>query len=221
MGWLRAALALAWALSGGLMSGGATAGPVDDLVLAAELNNGREVTTLLVRGVDPNAVDARGRKALEVALREDSGRALDSLLDHPASDVNAANATGETPLMLAAIKGRLDWVQKLVRRGARIHKEGWTPLHYACSGPDNGVALWLLGQGAELEARSPNGSTPLMMAARYGAMDLAEALLAAGADATLRNDQGLSALEFAKAAGRNKLAKQLLQIQQSRLSKAP
>lgn len=210
-------LCLGWALT----AGAAQAGPADDLVLAAELDNGREVMRLLVRGVDPNGADGRGRKALEVALREGSGRALDSLLSHPSSDVNAANAAGETPLMLAAIRGRLDWVQKLVRRGAQIHKEGWTPLHYACSGPDNGVALWLLSQGAELEARSPNGSTPLMLASRYGAMDLAEALLTAGADPTQRNDQGLSPLEFAQAAGRNKLVQTLRQGQQSRAGKLP
>jgi len=217
MGRYAAWLCLGLALAAGL----AQAGPADDLVLAAELDNGREVMRLLLRGVDPNAADSRGRKALEVALREDSGRALDSLLSHPGSDVNAANAAGETPLMLAAIRGRLDWVQKLVRRGAQIHKEGWTPLHYACSGPDNGVALWLLSQGAELEARSPNGSTPLMLASRYGAMDLAESLLEAGADPTLRNEQGLSALEFAQAAGRNKLVQRLRQGQQSRAGKLP
>ncbi|OYU27424.1 MAG: hypothetical protein CFE41_11510 [Burkholderiales bacterium PBB2] len=199
----------------------ARAAPIDDLVLAAELDNGREITTLLVRGVDPNARDGRGRNALEVALREGSSRALDSLLSHPGTDVNRANAAGETPLMLAAIKGRLDWAKKLVARGAQINKEGWTPLHYACSGPDNGVALWLLSQGALLDARSPNGSTPLMMASRYGAMDLAEALLAAGADPSLRNAQELSALEFARAAERNKLVAALQKALQRVAPKAP
>lgn len=199
----------------------ARAAPIDDLVLAAELDNGREIITLLVRGVDPNGSDGRGRNALEVALREGSSRALDSLLSHPGTDVNRANAAGETPLMLAAIKGRLDWAKKLVARGAQVNKDGWTPLHYACSGPDNGVALWLLSQGAVLDARSPNGSTPLMMASRYGAMDLAEALLAAGADPSLRNAQELSALDFARAADRRKLMASLQAALKAAASKNP
>jgi ankyrin repeat protein len=96
-------------------------------------------------------------------------------------------------------------VQLLVKRGAKINRSGWTPLHYACSGPDNGVALWLIAQGADINARSPNGTTPLMMSVRYGPVDLAEDLLKAGADRMLRNEQHLDAADFALAAGRDQL----------------
>jgi uncharacterized protein len=185
------------------------AGPVDELTAAAERNNGSGVLTLLLRGVDPNAADSKGRTALNIALREESDKALDSLLAYPQLDLNAANANGETPLMLAALKGRLEWVQLLVKRGARINRDGWTPLHYACSGPDNGVALWLIAQGADINARSPNGTTPLMMSARYGPADLAEDLLKAGADRLLRNEQALDAADFASAAGRHRLLRLL------------
>lgn len=181
------------------------AGPVDELTIAAERNNGSGVLTLLLRGVDPNAADSNGRTALNVALREESDKAFNSLLAYPQLDVNAGNANGETPLMMAALKGRLEWVQLLVKRGAKINRSGWTPLHYACSGPDNGVALWLIAQGADINARSPNGTTPLMMSVRYGPVDLAEDLLKAGADRLLRNEQHLDAADFALAAGRDRL----------------
>ena len=181
------------------------AGPVDELTIAAERNNGSGVLTLLLRGVDPNAADSNGRTALNVALREESDKAFNSLLAYPQLDVNTANANGETPLMMAALKGRLEWVQLLVKRGAKINRGGWTPLHYACSGPDNGVALWLIAQGADINARSPNGTTPLMMSVRYGPVDLAEDLLKAGADRLLRNEQHLDAADFALAAGRDQL----------------
>ena len=110
---------------------------------------------------------------------------------------------------LAALRGRLDWVQALRQRGAEINRPGWTPLHYACSGPDEGVVDWLLLQGAEIDARSPNGSTPLMLAAGYGGISSAERLLKAGADARLRNEQGQTAADFAERAGRDRLARQL------------
>jgi len=195
-----------------LLSGGALvrAAPIDDLTKAAELDNGREVLALLLKGVDPNAVDARGRTALQLALREDSDKALASLLSDPRVDVLSPNDKGETPLMLAAIKGKLDVVKQLVARGARINQPGWTPLHYACSGPDDGVSAWLLKQGAEINARSPNGTTPLMMAARYGTPTSAEILLKAGADTALKNEQGLSAIDFAKAAGRDLLVDEIV-----------
>ncbi len=195
-----------------LLASNCWATPIDDLVLAAELNDGYTVSKLLQRGVDPNMPDARDRKALSIALREESDKALDSLLAHPTLDINAANANGETALMLAAIKGKLDWVQKIVKKGAPINTEGWSPLHYACSGPDNGVSAWLLSQGANINARSPNGSTPLMMAARYGALDSPAVLLKAGADVNLLNDKGLSAADFAATAGRDELRAKLLKL---------
>lgn len=194
----------------------AHAAPIDDLVIAAELNDGRTVLSLLLKGVDPNQPDGRGRKALFVAAKEDSQRALESLLSSPQTRVDETNAQGETPLMIAAIRGSLPAVQALVKRGAAINRPGWTPLHYACSGPDNGVAAFLIAQGAELNARSENGTTPLMMAARYGNGDLVPLLLKAGAEPRAANEQELTAADFAERGGRDVLAKQLRRVIQER-----
>jgi ankyrin repeat protein len=194
----------------------AQAAPIDDLVIAAELNEPRAVLSLLLSGVDPNQPDSRGRKALFVALRENSLHALDSLLSSPQTQVDVPNEKGETPLMIAAIRGSLPAAQALVKRGAAINREGWTPLHYACSGPDNGVAAWLIAQGAEINARSENGTTPLMMAARYGNGDLVPVLLKAGAEPRAANEQELTAADFAQRGGRDVMAKELRRIIQER-----
>lgn len=187
----------------------AQAAPIDDFVMAAELNDPRVIAELLQKGIDPNLTDARGRTALFTAVREGSQRALEALLAAPGLDVNAANASGETPLMIAAIRGALPAAQVLVKRGAAVNREGWTPLHYACSGPDNGVAAFLIAQGAELNARSENGTTPLMMAARYGNGELAPMLLKAGAEPRAANEQGLTAADFAQRGGRDRMAAEL------------
>lgn len=204
-----AALAVLWA-------GAARAAPIDDMVIAAELNDGRTILSLLLKGVDPNQPDSRGRKALFIAAKEESLRALDSLLTSPQTQVDEANAQGETPLMIAAIRGSLPAVRALVKRGAAVNRPGWTPLHYACSGPDNGVAAFLIAQGAELNARSENGTTPLMMAARYGSGDLVPLLLKAGAEPRAANEQELTAADFADRGGRDMMAKELRRVIQQR-----
>ncbi|MFN3861115.1 MAG: ankyrin repeat domain-containing protein [Roseateles sp.] len=197
-------------------AGLAQAVSVDDFVKAAEFNDPRLIQQQLQQGIDPNLADSRGRTALFTAVREGSQRALEALLASPKVDVNAVNADGETPLMLAAIRGALPAVQALVKRGAAVNRRGWTPLHYACSGPDNGVAAFLIAHGAELNARSENGTTPLMMAARYGNGDLVPLLLKAGAEPRAANEQELTAADFAQRAGRDAMAKELRRAMQER-----
>ena len=209
-------LLAAWTLAAAATLAQAQATPVDDLVMAAEMNEPRAVIALLLKGVDPNLADSRGRTALFTAVREGSQRALDSLLVAPQLRIDAVNANGETPLMIAAIRGSLPAVQALVKRGAAVNREGWTPLHYACSGPDNGVAAFLIAQGADLNARSDNGTTPLMMAARYGSGDLVPLLLKAGAEPRAANEQELTAADFAARGGRDVMAKELRRVIQER-----
>ena len=127
----------------------------------------------------------------------------------PKTDVNLANGNGETPLMLAAIKGRLDLVKLLIARGAYVNREGWTPLHYAASNGQPGqlpIIRLLLEQYAFINARSPNDSTPLMMAAGYGSPEAVKLLIDEGAFLDVKNQQGMTALDFASRTNRVDIA---------------
>lgn len=186
-----------------------SAGPREDLFKAVEIDAPHMIRSLVADGIDPNQRDDRGDVALYVALRNDALQAAEALLAHPRIDVDAVNATGETPLMMAALRGRADWVARLIERGAQVNRTGWTPLHYAASSGSPPTVKLLLDRGAAIDARSPNGTTPLMMAARYGAIDAADLLLAKGADPALRNERQLTAADFAAGAGREALAQRL------------
>jgi uncharacterized protein len=188
---------------------GASAGAFDDFFRAVRTDDALTVAQLLDRGFDPNAHEESGQSALGLAVRERADHVVDALLKHPQLQLNAQNRVGETALMLAALQGRLDLVRRLLDRGASVAQEGWTPLHYAASGPDAQVVALLLERGAAIEARSPNGTTALMMAARYGNEQSVAVLLEHKADTQTRNDRGMNAADFARSVGREALAKRL------------
>ena len=99
----------------------------------------------------------------------------------------------------------------LLDHGAKVNQPGWSPLHYAATGPEPKVVQLLIERGADLNALSPNGTTPLMMAAQYGSEGSVDLLLARGADRSLRNDKGLRAADFARLSGREALVRRLAQ----------
>lgn len=183
-----------------------------DFFTAVTRDHYRDVMTQLLRGFNPNTPDERGRTGLTLAMRQESWRVVDTLLSAPGIDLNLANKQGETPLMLAAIKGNLEMVKKLAERGADINREGWAPLHYAASaGLEQSVPItaYLLEHSAYIDAASPNGTTPLMMAAQYSSEDVVKLLIQEGADVTLRNQQGQTAVDFARRSERDFMVKLL------------
>ncbi len=187
----------------------AHAGSYDDFFVAVIRDDPGTLKSLIERGFDANSIDAKGQPAANLAIQRDSGRAFEVLIATPSLDVNLLNTAGESALMLAAIKGQFEWCERLLQRGAKVNQSGWTPLHYAASGPNPRIVELLLAKGAEIDARSPNGSTPLMMAARYGSEESVRLLLQRGADTKPRNERNVDAAEFARLAGRARLAEQL------------
>jgi ankyrin repeat protein len=185
-------------------------GSYDDYFYAIENDDHRVVAGLLARGFDPNTRDERGQAGLFLALREGSLQVAEVLASHPQLQLDASNASGETPLMMAALRGNLDWCRRMLDRGAKADfHSGWTPLHYAATGPDHRVVQLLLDRGAAIDALSPERRTPLMMAALYGSETSVGLLLSRGANAALRDAHGRRAADLARGAGRDKLADRL------------
>lgn len=201
--------ALLGLLTGYAVAERARAGSYDDFFLGIELDRPGIVAPLLARGFDVNARSPEGQHGLYLALRENADAVAELLLARPDLDANAGNVAGETLLMMAALRGRLAAMRQLITRGARVDKEGWTPLHYAASGSEPRAVELLLEQGAAIDARAPNGNTPLMMAAGFGSIDAADLLARRGADVALQNKAGLRASDYARRVDRDELAQRL------------
>ena len=176
-----------------------TADQIAEFSRAARLDDPGRVRALLISGVSPNTVDAKGEPMLVIAIRDKSALVTELLLNQKSIDVDLSNLNGETPLMMASIQGNLPVVKKLVlQKKAKIDHIGWTPLHYACSKGQLEVAQFLVANDADVNSQSLNGTTPLMMAAQSGNESLIKLLLDNGADLQLRNTLGLSAIDIAE-----------------------
>jgi len=213
----RAAAAIVASAALMLLAGPAAAREVDaeaDQVAffrAVQIDDDRTVKAVLARGLDPNLHDPeRGETGLIIAMRNDAMRVAKLLLAQPGLKVDEQSPNGNTALMMAALQKNKPAVLALLEKGAQVNRPGWTALHYAAAAGDLDIMKLLLERHAYIDAASPTGTTPLMLAAREGQEDAVRLLLEDGADATLKDRAWReNAAEFAVHAQKPWIAKQI------------
>ncbi len=173
------------------------AGSYDDFIAAVTFDQPATIERLLLRGFDPNTVSEKGIPGILLALQSESPKSAMVLAKHPQTNVNAQNTAGETPLMSAAINNDLALAKLLIERGADVNKPGWTPLHYAATRGHREMMRLLLENDAYIDSESAGGTTPLMMAAKFGTPLAVKLLLEEGADPVLVDNENTSALDMA------------------------
>lgn len=173
-----------------------------------ELGDVEQARAWLDAGLDPDFEGALIGTGLMIGAWEGNIALMELFLDRGA-DLHRINRFGETALMLAAWKNRREAMQWLLDHGARPNRaeREWTALHYATFAGHAELVEHLLDAGADINARSSNGSTVVMMAAREGHAALAQRLLAAGANPALKNDFDDDAVAWAMRQGNYAIAK--------------
>ncbi len=124
-------------------------------------------------------------------------------------------APSDSPVADAAMRGELETVRTLLRRGADVNAaqgDGMTALHWSAERGDAEMARLLIYAGANLESVTRLASyTPLHLASRGGRGPVVEALVLAGADPAAPTRTGRAQpLHFAAAAGSARAVRALL-----------
>ncbi len=149
--------------------------------------------------------------AFHQAIRNDNLAALKTLVAERGA--NARGTSGLSPLTMAVGFGSPAAVTVLVDAGANVNPEGGglTPLHLAWR--DGGLTRLLLAHGANLEAKSGRGRTPLLIAASAAntTTDVIAQLLEKGANVNAADNGGITPLISAAATGNTAVAKLLLE----------
>jgi ankyrin repeat protein len=173
-----------------------------------EVGDIKQAQAWLDAGLDPDFEGALIGTGLMIGAWE-GNVALMELFAGRGANLEKTNRFGETALMLAAWKNQKEAMQWLLARGAKPNRpeREWTALHYAAFAGHAVRVDELLAAGANVNARSTNGSTVVMMAAREGHAQIARRLLAAGANPALKNDFGDDAVAWAMRQGNYDIAK--------------
>jgi ankyrin repeat protein len=128
-----------------------------------------DVALLLSCGSDPNTMDITGRTAILHAVDSASTPCLRLLLE-AGGEPNPKTQNGvfrSSPLTAAAMGGKKDMLRLLLEFDANANitnPEGLTPLHSVARFQDADSALVLLEHGADLNAISRDGRSPLTTA---------------------------------------------------------
>ena len=171
-----------------------------------------EVVQALLRAGATNVANRYGTTPLELAAENGNPRIIDALLQAGA-DAKGASVEGETVLMTASRSGNVESMRLLLARGADPNaQERWfgeTALMWAASQNHADAVKLLIEAGAKVDqagkkmefARKVAGQTtlpvgqmtPLMYAARSGALAAAQALVDSGAKLDVQDPDGTTA----------------------------
>ena len=114
--------------------------------------------------------------------------------------INALDAEGSTPLILASVRGELEIVKALIGKGAAVNQTnegGWTALHCAVNRNYADVAQYLVGKGANVNALTSKGSSALHWATVNQNTELCAFLIKADAAVNARAANGFTPLHWA------------------------
>ncbi|XP_046555200.1 putative ankyrin repeat protein RF_0381 [Haliotis rubra] len=180
-------------------------------IMSAIASGKKKIFDLLVsRKADINLRDDGNNSLLHLACEPDDTSILQTLLPH--IDINIPGQHGWTPVMKAAVNGRKDIYDLLVKEKADLKltdDDGNNLLHLACHGGNVSIVNHLLPQ-FDINSRGGSGWTPVMYAVVNGHKVMFNFLVSEGADLSLTDDYNNSVFHLGCLGGNEAIVKALL-----------
>jgi ankyrin repeat protein len=180
-------------------------GQVFNAALTAVFSGREDVLALILKNGGGLHVNAPGSdlSCLALAVKRGNYELIDQLAAAGAFVDRESGEKNLAPLHIAAM-GRSESIEKLLRLGAKIEKRqspsGMTALHYAVSDRNYGAVACLLKQGADPNALTAEGMSPLMLS---DSPSITSLLITAKADVNYRRGTGTKETALHIAAARD------------------
>jgi quinoprotein dehydrogenase-associated probable ABC transporter substrate-binding protein len=191
---------------------------------AARQKHPEMVKLLIDLHADVNEPDRDGMTPLLHAVMRDDVPTIELLLAHGAN-IEQLGPEGFGPLAMAIAENKYEAAKSLMDHGANVNtpsgNEKLTPLMVAASqsAPAEGamflpgstrpidIAQGLIERGADVNAKSTKGVTPLMIAATHNNPPMIGLLIQSGADVNAKDAQGQTAQDVAVINGNQEAAR--------------
>ena len=181
------------------------------LHLAVQQKHSDVVQVLIDAGADIEAKDDEGRSPLLLASCLGDLTIVTKLVNAGA-DVRATDAERHTSLYLATCFGHTDTVRYLVGlQEVDLHNhDNYTALHLAVQQKHADVVQVLIDAGADIETKTADGRSPLLVASISGELTVVTKLVEAGADVRATDAEGNACLIFAAHQGHTDVVRYLV-----------
>ncbi len=177
---------------------------------SGHVNSAAQLPTHLLNKDGP-ALENKWESLMKAIVENHSFNSIKLLIEQGVN-INANDDDGNTAILFAAEKGRIDVVNYLIEQGAYINYEntGITACHLAANKGHLEVVKLLIEKGALVNAETHEGMNALQFAAMEGHTEVINYLINHGANVNASDTEGNTPLSLAVEAGHFEMVKLLI-----------
>ncbi|XP_046582590.1 putative ankyrin repeat protein RF_0381 [Haliotis rubra] len=186
------------------------------VLLEAYMGNIEVFDILVNKGANLSVVNEDGDNVLHLAIRGENVKMVNYILTQDIVDINSKGFEDMTPVLLALDVGSTEIFDILVNKGADlsvVNEDEESILHLAIEEGNVEIVNSILAQNiVDINSTDCDGTTPVLLTALMGNIEVFDILVNKGADLSVVDDDGNNVLHLACLEGNEDIVKRVLSM---------